>query len=1121
LITPYGTTTFAYGDVSTDATLPDSERWLEVTDPLGSKERLEYRHDAPGIANSEANFPTTLDATGTTWVVNNYLNYRNSFFWDKKAMMTAPGDYTQAKLIHWLHSSDANAAAGVIESEKEPLESRVWYLYPNQGSSIYYGSNELPISIGRITNGIGEEQVHRRSYNDQGNLTEEINPLGRKTTYAYYLNGIDLKEVRNQTGTLNELLASFTYTDTTHHLVQTATDAAGQVTSFTYNASGQRLTQTVTRGGVQETTTWAYNANGYLQSVTGPLAGAVVSFTYDSLGRLLTVTDADTYTVTYAYDNLNRVTKVTYPDATFEQTLYSNLDAEWVRDRLGQWTHIFHDALRRVTGVTDAAGRTMAYDWCVCGALHGFKDGEGRETKFDFDIQKRLTKKTYADGKTLQYQYDGYRGLLTKRIGGRNQAANYSYNLDNSLAQVTYTDATTMQPLNPPTPTVSYAYDATHSRLTSMTDGTGTTQYGYYPIAVGTLGAGMLATVDGPLANDTLSYTYDELGRRTGSAINGVNDGVTFDALGRVTGASNPLGSFTYGYVNATARLNTITYPVAGMSTSFGYFPNNAPAGTGNGDQRLSSILNQLPGGATASRFDYTYDGLGQLASWTKQLATDPAVREEYLNDPVGELLSATRKDVASGVAQKQYQYGYDKVGNRTLEQVNTTGSAVAAAVHNSVNQVVSRNGGGAMVFEGTVSKPSKVIVGGTNGAGGVRAVLDAANTFRATVPVSIGAQSVEIQATDANGNVTTKHAQVTVTAGTAGQVFTYDDDGNMLSDGTRTFSWDAENRLVKVITGTDMREWVYNGAGLRVARKLNGAVSKQWVWDGTTLREQRDAANNVTRRYYGQGVVQGATLPAAATDKLCYTRDHLGSIRELVDGTGALRARYEYDPYGDRTKLSGTADADLGYTGHYQDVSGSLLAAPFRCYDPKLGRWLSRDPIGEEGGINLYGYVENDPINWIDPFGLREGSPSNLKKRKALNDKANAKDGSDKWAKDKATGKTGAGQWKCSEFVFDTARDAAARIPTLKDKAGNSYYPLANQLGNTNLNLKNWRPLNPGETPEPGDIAVIPNPNGSGHCGIITNNASGNISAHETTVHGISGQFTGPEVVYRRYTGE
>jgi hypothetical protein len=136
--------------------------------------------------------------------------------------------------------------------------------------------------------------------------------------------------------------------------------------------------------------------------------------------------------------------------------------------------------------------------------------------------------------------------------------------------------------------------------------------------------------------------------------------------------------------------------------------------------------------------------------------ATDPSVREEYVNDAVGELLSATRKDVATNVAQKQYQYGYDRSGNRTLEQVNTITNAVASAVHNSVNQVVSRNGGGAMVFEGTVSKPSKVTVGGTNGVGGQAAVLDAANNFRATVPVATGAQSIEIRAVDANGNVTT-----------------------------------------------------------------------------------------------------------------------------------------------------------------------------------------------------------------------------------------------------------------------------------------------------------------------------------------------------------------------------
>ena len=985
LTTPYGDTTFAFGESGSYET---TIRWLEATDSLGGKERVEYHQDDLRDNQNQYIIPDydpTLSASANAalavkrsnmdsqpsglMIANDRVSARNTFHWDKKAMMTAPGDYTKAHLYHWLHDDLTSQITDVLESEKPALGSRIWYNYPNQGNPYFeIGSSANVIRAGRVVDAQNTLQLQQFDYNAQGNRTLSIDPLGRKTVYVYDANGIDVLEIRNQSGALNELLASFTYTDTTHHLVQTATSAAGQAVSFTYNASRQRLTQTVTRNALPETTSWAYFANGLRQSITGPVAGATVNFTYDVVGRVKTVTDSDNYTVTYDYDNIDRVTKVTYPDGTYEQTLYALLDAEWMRDRLGRWTHVFHDAVRRVSGVTDAARRTMAYDWCVCGALHGLKDGEGHETTFEYDLEKRVTKKTYADGKTLQYQYDPYRGLRTQRVGGRNQAANYAYNLDDSLQQITYTDAATGQPLNPPTPAVSYAYDAAYPRLASMTDGTGVTQVGYYPVAAGTLGAGRLATVDGPLANDTITYTYDELGRRTGSAVNAVPDGVTFDALGRVTAASNPLGTFNYAYVNATGRLNTITYPNL-QTTSFGWHPNTVNDGTGNVDQRLKYILNQLPGGATASRFDYTYDAAGQLASWTQQPGAAATTRDEYVNDGVGELLSATRKDAASGTAQKQWQYAYDKAGNRTLEQVNTTVSAVAGAVHNNVNQVTARNGGGAMVFEGTVSKPSRVTVGGTNGVGGQAAVLAADNSFRAALNVSPGPQSIEIRAVDANGNVTTNHAQVTVTAGTAGQSFNYDDDGNMTGDGTSTYGWDAENRLVKVTVGGNVHEFSYNGAGLRASRKLNGTVTKQWVWDGTTLREERDAANNVTKRYYAQGVVLGAT--AAATDKVTYTRDHLGSIREMVDGTGALRARYDYDAWGQRTKTTGALDADMGFTGHYTDDTLGLVAAPFRFYRPDLGRWLSRDPIEEEGGINLYGYVGNNPLFWVDPLGL------------------------------------------------------------------------------------------------------------------------------------------------------
>ncbi len=99
--------------------------------------------------------------------------------------------------------------------------------------------------------------------------------------------------------------------------------------------------------------------------------------------------------------------------------------------------------------------------------------------------------------------------------------------------------------------------------------------------------------------------------------------------------------------------------------------------------------------------------------------------------------------------------------------------------------------------------------------------------------------------------------------------------------------------------------------------------------------------------------------------------RDHLGSIRELTDSTGAVRARYDYDPYGKRTKLSGDLDAQFGFTGFYYHARSGLNLALYRAYDFSTGRWLSRDPIGEEAGTNLYNYVANDPMMKIDRLGL------------------------------------------------------------------------------------------------------------------------------------------------------
>ncbi len=244
------------------------------------------------------------------------------------------------------------------------------------------------------------------------------------------------------------------------------------------------------------------------------------------------------------------------------------------------------------------------------------------------------------------------------------------------------------------------------------------------------------------------------------------------------------------------------------------------------------------------------------------------------------------------------------------------------------------------------------------------------------TITATTGTNNIQITAKDAAGNTTTHTWQVVATSGT-NQTLTYDPDGNLLNDGTQTYEWDAANRLTAVNEPGNLRsEFTYDGLSRRVkiVEKSNGAVTstKNLLWCGTEIFEERDASNNVTRRYYPQGMQLSGS-------NYFYTRDHLGSVRELTDSTGTIQARYSYDPYGRRTKLSGTLAANFGFTGDYWHVPSSLALTLYRAYNPDLGRWISRDPIGEDGGVNLYAYVENNPIAVGDLLGLLSDAAWNI----------------------------------------------------------------------------------------------------------------------------------------------
>lgn len=325
-------------------------------------------------------------------------------------------------------------------------------------------------------------------------------------------------------------------------------------------------------------------------------------------------------------------------------------------------------------------------------------------------------------------------------------------------------------------------------------------------------------------------------------------------------------------------------------------------------------------------------------------------------------------KDAGTGTLLRSYVYGYDDAANRTTA---TEDGVALTAVVNGFNQATENDAsGGVMLFRGTVSEPSAVTLAG------VPATLTGLE-WKVAAPVSAGANHLALMATETSGvpaglnaQTTTRHLDFTLNAN-KGYDYGYDLNGNQTARaGRQTFEWDAADRLVAInYPGTTKRsEFTYDGLSRRVkvVEKAGTTVTsdRRYVWDGMAIAEERNASNAVTRRFFAEGEqVVGAA-------NLFYERDHLGSVQAMRDATGTLRARYDYDPYGVRRKVSGDLEAAFGYTGHWQHAASGLPLAPYRAYDPEMGRWLSRDPIGEEGGMNLYGYVLNSPISLVDPTG-------------------------------------------------------------------------------------------------------------------------------------------------------
>ena len=978
MVTPYGTTTFNASVSHFNGAIPLT-RSLSVTEPDGSQVYVESDLDLDLVGYSNPypysdNDPYYPTGTGIN-IYNAELRWGNTFYWDKKAMHDAPGDYTKAHIYHWLvdYTMSPESASGVLDCEKPALESRIWYTYP--GSYWYLGSSDLPTSIARVTDtvGTGTTQNWRYQYSDTHNpaaLTAVIDPLGRQTNYTYDATaGIDLiKVTQNISGGGTSTLSTLAYTSTPH-CPTAITDAAGQTTNYTYNAQGQvtSVTPPVRSGHSAEMTTYNYTSN-FLTSIVGPMAGATMTFTPESMNRVRTVADAEAYTRTYSYDNLDRVTQITYPDSTTETFSYVNpttslvdLDLHASTDRLGRSTSRTYDSTRHMTSITDPLNRTTQYGWCSCGSMTSLTDPKLNVTYFNRDVEARLTSKVYPGGTqppaNPDYTYDTV-GRVATFTDKRKDVTTYGYNLDNTLATKSYTLGTGSAAILPAN--VSYSYDTYYPRLTSA----GGVSYSYVP--VGSLGANKVLTVTNTLTGGTgtgiVTYAYDEWGRKVGRNIDSANnETTTFDSLGEVTNVTNLLGSFNYTYydpTHPTGRVAQITYP-NGQKTQYSYF-NSYGSFTSTGDENLQQIKNFRLSGSNLSEHDYTVDAMGKVLTWKTQVLTGAPLLWTLGYDAADQLTSATRTNTTlPGTAPSVTQdtYGYDSAGNAT--SVQTTGITRSPS-YNALNQLTSSTPSGTqtVLMTGALNGSASVTVNGS------AAPVYTGNVFAGAVSLSAGSTStVTVTAQDATGNKQTNHYQVIVPSQSSYSP-TFDADGNETSNGAgQSYTWDVENRLIKITQGSSTYLFGYDALGQRISEKDNGSLTTQWVWDGGRVVDQRDGSNTTSKRYYALGQqISGASY--------YMTFDHLGSAREVMNSGGSVTGLVDYDPWGRVTLVTGTA-SHMEYAGYLAHTSSGLYLTKYRVYDPNVGKWLSRDPIGEGWDATLYSYVYNDPINMIDPLGL------------------------------------------------------------------------------------------------------------------------------------------------------